>query len=98
MRRMLAAEPALWMPTISASTRVRSACPVGDAICRVLGPISTLFGAVLCVRGSARPSIAEPYLDKDGYRWYCCHSVSAGCSKHAAKTAWRLGEFEDNQS
>jgi O-antigen ligase len=28
MRRTLAAEPALWMPTISASTRVRSACPV----------------------------------------------------------------------
>ena len=25
--------------------------------------------------------MTEPYLDEGGYRWYHCHSVSAGCSK-----------------
>jgi hypothetical protein len=36
MRRTLAAEPALWMPTVSASTRVRSACPVAKLFVALL--------------------------------------------------------------
>jgi hypothetical protein len=33
--------------------------PRGDAVCRALGPISTLPRTVLCARGSARRSMAD---------------------------------------
>ena len=65
VRWTVAIESALWsMPTISASARVRIACPPGDAVCRAPKPISAFPARFFAFVEVPAIQMAEFYLDK----------------------------------